>query len=108
MLSLFMESPDIFTDEFIVNELMDFFFAGTLTTQYASQTMLTHFVHKPESLQKARDQFKKAAEELSPEKVFSNEQSYLDEVVKIDLIQELEHVSHVMNEALRLDPPASI
>jgi len=32
MLSLFMESPDIFTDEFIVNELMDFFFAGTLTT----------------------------------------------------------------------------
>jgi len=32
MLSLFLESPDIFTDIFIVNELMDFFFAGTLTT----------------------------------------------------------------------------
>ena len=36
MLSLFLESPDIFTDEFMVNELMDFFFAGTLTTQYTS------------------------------------------------------------------------
>lgn len=32
MLSLFLESPDIFTDDFIVDELMDFFFAGTITT----------------------------------------------------------------------------
>ena len=32
MLSLFLESPDIFTDEFIIDELMDFFLAGTLTT----------------------------------------------------------------------------
>ena len=32
LLSLFLESPKIFTDEFIVDELMDFFFAGTVTT----------------------------------------------------------------------------
>jgi len=32
MLTLFLESPKIFTDEFIVDELMDFFFAGTITT----------------------------------------------------------------------------
>ena len=108
MLSLFMESPDIFTDDFIVNELMDFFFAGTLTTQYTSQTMLTHFCHKPESLQKAREQFKKVAEELEPDKTYSNEQSYLDEVVNLDLIGDLEHLSHVVNEALRFDSPASI
>ena len=50
MLALFLESPDIFTDDFIVDELMDFFFAGTLTVQFASQTMLTHFIHKPKSL----------------------------------------------------------
>lgn len=42
MLSLFLENPVIFTDEFIIDELMDFFLAGTLTTQYAAQTMLTH------------------------------------------------------------------
>ena len=61
MLSLFLESPKIFTDNFIVDELMDFFFAGTLTVQYASQTMLTHFVHKPDSLRRARDEFKSVA-----------------------------------------------
>lgn len=32
MLSLFLESPDVFTHEFIIDELMDFFFAGTVTT----------------------------------------------------------------------------
>ena len=36
MLSLFLESPDIFTDEFIIDELMDFYFAGSLTVQFAS------------------------------------------------------------------------
>ena len=48
--------------------------------------MLTHFVHKPESLKKTRDEFKAAAEEYLSDKVFSNEQSYLDEAVKIDTI----------------------
>ena len=57
MLSLFLETPDVFTQEFIINELMDFFFAGTVTTQFASQTILTHFVHKPDSLAKARSEF---------------------------------------------------
>ena len=36
LLSLFLESPEIFTDEIIVNELMDFFFHGTMMPQYAS------------------------------------------------------------------------
>ena len=36
ILSLFLESPDIFTDEFIIDELMDFYFAGSLTVQFAS------------------------------------------------------------------------
>ena len=36
MLSLFFENPDVFTDDFIIDELMDFFLAGTLTTQYCT------------------------------------------------------------------------
>ena len=66
MLTLFLESPEIFTDDFIVDELMDFFFAGTLTTQYSTQTMLTHFVHEPESLKRTRDEFKKVVKEQFP------------------------------------------
>ena len=33
MLSLFLESHDIFTDEFIVDEMLDFFVAASQTTQ---------------------------------------------------------------------------
>ena len=32
LLSLFRETPEVFTDDFIIDELMDFFFAGTVTT----------------------------------------------------------------------------
>lgn len=86
MLSLFLESPEIFTDAFIIDELFDFFFAGTLTTQFVSQTMLTHFVHKPESLKKARDEFRKSAEENFPDETYSTgERSYLDKTVKIEV-----------------------
>jgi cytochrome P450 len=36
LLSLFFENKDIFTDEFIVDELLDFFTAAAVTTQAAS------------------------------------------------------------------------
>ena len=36
LLSLFLRSPDVFTDEFIVDELVGFFLAGVQTTQYAT------------------------------------------------------------------------
>lgn len=36
LISLFFESPDVFTDDFIVDELMDFFAAATKTTMNAS------------------------------------------------------------------------
>ena len=34
MLSLFLQSPDIFTEEVIVDELIDFLVAGSQTTQF--------------------------------------------------------------------------
>ena len=87
MLSLFLESPEIFTQEFIIDELMDFFLAGTLTTHYTSQTALTHFAHNQESLKKARDEFRKAAEENFPDEIYSiGEQAYLDQTVKLEVI----------------------
>ena len=36
LLSLFLANPDVFTDEFIVDELRDFFGAAAQTTQYAT------------------------------------------------------------------------
>lgn len=36
LLSLFLDSPEIFTEEFIIDELVDFLVAGTQTTQYVT------------------------------------------------------------------------
>ena len=57
LLSLFLKSPDIFTDDFIVDELLDFFLAGVQTTQFATQTMLSFFSKNPEGLAKVRQEF---------------------------------------------------
>lgn len=59
MLSLFFQSPEIFTDEFIVDELLDFFLAATQTTQLMAQNMLGHLMTKKESLDEVRGEFDK-------------------------------------------------
>lgn len=44
LLSLFFDNSNIFTNEFIVDELLDFFIAAAVTTQAASQTIVSHFI----------------------------------------------------------------
>ena len=87
---------------------MDIFFAGTVTVQYTSQTMLTHFIHKPDSLERAREQFKAVAAELYPEETYSLDRSFLDKTVTLDSLMDLEYLSRVVNEALRYESPASV
>ena len=65
LLSLFFESPDIFTDVFIVDELLDFFAAATVTTMNASQTIVGHFCTDKQSLIRVRDEFDKLIRESS-------------------------------------------
>ena len=57
LLSLFLESPDVFTDEFIIDELIDFFLAASATTAFASQTIVGHFSTAEASLEKVRAEF---------------------------------------------------
>ena len=70
--------------------------------------MITHFVHKPDSLKKTRDELKKVTLELFPDETYSNDCAYLGEVMKIEVFQELEYLSTVVNEALRFEPPATV
>jgi len=57
LLSLFLESPDVFTKEFIIDELCDFFLAASTTTQFSSQTIASHFATAVASLSKVRAEF---------------------------------------------------
>ena len=106
MLSLFLETPSVFTDDFIIDELMDFFFAGTVTTQYTSQTMLTHLCQKPESLIRVRTEFDKVITEMYPDEKSSSKRDQLDRLVKTDSLMEMEYLNMIMQEAIRFEPPA--
>ena len=57
-----MQSPEIFTDAFIIDELMDFFIAASSTTMYGSLSVCGHFATDTRSLEKVRDEFKKVVE----------------------------------------------
>ena len=57
LLSIFLNAPDIFTDELIVDELMDFFLAGVQTLQFTAQTMISYFSKNPDGLAKVRQEF---------------------------------------------------
>ena len=57
LLSLFLGQPDVFTDEIIVDELIDFFGAASETTQNATQTIVSHFVKNKASLARVRKEF---------------------------------------------------
>jgi len=54
LLTLFFSSPEVFTEEFIIDELIDFFIAASATTQNATQTILGHFATSPDSVERAR------------------------------------------------------
>ena len=62
LLSVFLESPDIFTDEFIIDELNDFFLAASATTNLASQTIVGHFAAATASAEKVRAEFSELCE----------------------------------------------
>ena len=47
LLSLFLSQPDIFSEEFIIDETMDLFLGGSITAQFVTQAMICHFATAP-------------------------------------------------------------
>ena len=57
LLTLFLQSPDVFTEEIIVDEIVDFMVAGTVSTMNVSQTIISHFATDSTSLNRLRTEF---------------------------------------------------
>ena len=47
ILSLFLDAPEVFDDEAVIDEVIDFFFAGSMTIQFATQMLIVHFATDP-------------------------------------------------------------
>ena len=54
VLSLMLESKDIFSEDDIIDELLDFLVAGTQTTQNTTQYALAHLMTDQKSLERVR------------------------------------------------------
>ena len=104
MLSLFLESPDVFTDEFIIDELCDFFLAASSTTQFASQTISGHFATAAASLAKVRAEFSEQCETKFDQKA-GDKLAFLRSEVTSEKCQEMTYLGQVTNECLRFMNP---
>ena len=56
LLSLFLSEGDIFTDEFIIDELVDFFLAGMITTSVVLVNIISHFNKEQSSVVRVREE----------------------------------------------------
>ena len=51
------KASDVYTEEDIIDEVADFLTAGTQTTQYSIQSVLSHLCTRPDILAKMRAEF---------------------------------------------------
>jgi cytochrome P450 len=97
-----LESPDVFTEEIIVDELCDFLIAGTATTQMTTQTVLVHFATNKASLERVRAEFYSntgVSKDLSYEEMAR-------ESITMENCGDLSYLTNVIYEALRVNSPA--
>lgn len=102
LLSLFLKRQDVFTDEWIVDELLSFFGAATLTSSYAMQTFLVHCAQSPSSVQKMRDEFKNVVQSGNESK-----SELLSKAISAETTQDMDYLGRVMMEVLRISPPTT-
>lgn len=91
-------ASDYFNDDMIADEILDFFGAATLTSQFATSAMTIAFCQKPEILKKVREEFKKLTMRKTID--FSDDPSndkfdYLDQVVTMETINDFEYLTWV-------------
>lgn len=110
MISLFLERPDVFSDDVIVDEVVDFFGAGTETVQNTLQTVMSHFMKSGENLDRVRKEFKevvKAQVDANPKLKDMGPGDFLAETVNYENVQDLAFLNYCTMEALRIQPPSS-
>ena len=57
VLSLMLKNSDVFTEDDIIDELLDFAVAGTMTTQLTIQNTLAYLMTEPQSMARVRAEF---------------------------------------------------
>ena len=97
-----LAAPEIFSDDDIIDEIVDFLAAGTQTTQRTTQVVLYRLMTQPEILKRVRTEF----EELVGTK--SSFSADFKEELTYEVIRDMKVLGCVFQETLRLNPVAPI
>ena len=73
-----MESPNVFTEEDMVDEIIDFIGAGSLTVSMTTQTIIGHFATSKSSLDRVRAEFREVADDRIFHEKMTSWSSYLN------------------------------
>ena len=103
LLSLFFANPDVFTEEVIIDELLDFFIAGTQTLAFAIQCLLCHYATAPDSLAKVRAELRSMGGNVASE----GRKAMLAKTMQLETLGDLSYLGQVAQEVLRYRPPAA-
>lgn len=104
MLSLFLQSPDIFTEDVIIDELIDFLVAGSQSTQFTTQTILAHFATNKASLERVRAEFESAVIGGAGASKDRSVKEILKEDLTLEACSDLTYLGYVIQETLRVNP----
>ena len=96
----------MFTEDVIVDELIDFLSGATQTTQFTTQTALIHFATNRANLDRVRAEFEEVAGAQKTKQGLDTE-TVVRDLVTIDNCSDLTFLGYVINEALRVNSPAS-
>ena len=96
-----LAAPEIFSDDDIIDEVIDFLAAGTQTTQRATQAVLYRLMTQPEILLRVRNEF----EELVGLK--ADYDPDFKEDLTYEVIRDMKILGYVFQETLRLNPVAT-
>ena len=91
----------------VAEEILDFWGAATLTSQFTTTATLVACFQHPEVLEKIRKEFKTTTTkgtvdytELSDDKI-----EFLSQVLKLDTVNDFEYLTMAINEAMRIEGP---
>jgi len=110
MLTVFLESPEVFTDEVLIDEILDFIGAASETTQKNIQTLMAHLIKSETDRARVRNEFStviKSQLEKEPSLKEASQIDFLRQTVSFDNIQDLQFLECCMKEALRFQPPGA-
>ena len=90
----------------MIDECLDFFNAGVLTSQYTAQTMTTALAQSPVIRQKIREEFQRHAyQHPDGERSDLGKKELLMKVANFETLQDMNYLSWVIMETLRIQSP---